>query len=811
MQSSISHTLADNVENLILLDFSKAERGLVDGEAILVYGYPKMNELDYMQGDAIPEFQGTCALTAIANLLTQADRPTTEAEVVQVAIDNNWAVTSPDKPAYERGGSNFVQQRAILDSYGIRNELLSGYNEQGVANLIRSGRGVILAVNAGTLWDDPAYVGGGAVNHVVTVTGAAYSEAVGELMGFYIADSGRQKVSDMTRYVSLDKFRQVANVASGYAIYTIEPLKLWGEDINGQGNGLDNVLIGNRGDNVLSGADGNDTLIGGAGNDTLYGHTGSDTYLFNLGDGRDTIVDVEAMWNTDVLKFGAGISAADIQVSRDGSSLVLQHRNGQDQISIGNWFTASYGYTNYHRLSRVEFADGTQWSRDHLSASNGNDTLVGGDTNDVLKGLGGNDSLNGLAGNDTLFGGNGDDNLSGGAGDDGLDGGQGNDILDGGLGNDTITGGAGIDTLYGHTGSDIYLFNLGDGRDTIVDVEAMWNTDVLKFGAGISAADIEVRRDGSSLVLQHRNGQDQISIGNWFTASYGYTNYHRLSRVEFADGTQWSRDQLSAWAVWEVTGSDSNDTLMGGDTNDVLKGLGGNDTLNGDAGNDVIIGGGGADTMVGGTGDDVYEVTELGDVVIELAAAGTDSVWTSLASYTLGANVEGLYYGASGNFSGTGNALANTIVGGSGDDTLDGQGGTDALVGGTGNDTYILGRGHGTDTVVESDSATGNTDIAQFLEGIATDQVWFRKMSDTNNLEVSVIGTPDKLTIKDWYLGNDCHVEQFKTADSKILLDSQVQSLVDAMASFAPPAAGQTTLPGNYQSALASVIAVNWQ
>ncbi|RJG14387.1 hypothetical protein D3879_09585 [Pseudomonas cavernicola] len=84
-------------------------------------------------------------------------------------------------------------------------------------------------------------------------------------------------------------------------------------------------------------------------------------------------------------------------------------------------------------------------------------------------------------------------------------------------------------------------------------------------------------------------------------------------------------------------------------------------------------------------------------------------------------------------------------------------------------------------------------------------------MSDTNNLEVSVIGTPDKLTIKDWYLGNDCHVEQFKTADSKILLDSQVQSLVDAMASFAPPAAGQTTLPGNYQSALASVIAVNWQ
>jgi Ca2+-binding RTX toxin-like protein len=63
VQSSISHTLGANLENLILLDFSKPEKGLVDGTPILVYGYPKRNELDYMQGNAIPDYQGTCALT----------------------------------------------------------------------------------------------------------------------------------------------------------------------------------------------------------------------------------------------------------------------------------------------------------------------------------------------------------------------------------------------------------------------------------------------------------------------------------------------------------------------------------------------------------------------------------------------------------------------------------------------------------------------------------------------------------------------------------------------------------------------------
>jgi hypothetical protein len=54
-------------------------------------------------------------------------------------------------------------------------------------------------------------------------------------------------------------------------------------------------------------------------------------------------------------------------------------------------------------------------------------------------------------------------------------------------------------------------------------------------------------------------------------------------------------------------------------------------------------------------------------------------------------------------------------------------------------------------------------------------------------------------------------VEIFELANGTRLPDSQVQNLVDAMAAFSPPAAGETTLPAGYQTNLSPVIAANWQ
>jgi Ca2+-binding RTX toxin-like protein len=98
----------------------------------------------------------------------------------------------------------------------------------------------------------------------------------------------------------------------------------------------------------------------------------------------------------------------------------------------------------------------------------------------------------------------------------------------------------------------------------------------------------------------------------------------------------------------KLTGNAAANKLMGGD---------GNDYLDGRAGGDI---------MIGGTGHDNYVVDAAGDVVTEEAGFenGYDTVYTSLLSYTLGANVEGLAYTGSGNFVGKGNALNNNINGG---------------------------------------------------------------------------------------------------------------------------------------------------
>ncbi|MBU1358777.1 MAG: hypothetical protein KKC85_22210 [Gammaproteobacteria bacterium] len=150
----------------------------------------------------------------------------------------------------------------------------------------------------------------------------------------------------------------------------------------------------------------------------------------------------------------------------------------------------------------------------------------------------------------------------------------------------------------------------------------------------------------------------------------------------------------------------------------------------------------------------------------------------------------------------------DTLSGGLGNDMLSGGTGADTLAGGTGDDTYFLARGFGADTVQESDATAGNTDVALFDVGINQAQLWFRRVNA--NLEVSIVGTSDKLVMANWYSGSQYHVEQFQTSNGAMLLESQVQNLVEAMAAFSPPAAGQTTLPANYASSLAPVIAANW-
>ena len=146
-------------------------------------------------------------------------------------------------------------------------------------------------------------------------------------------------------------------------------------------------------------------------------------------------------------------------------------------------------------------------------------------------------------------------------------------------------------------------------------------------------------------------------------------------------------------------------TIVGNGLANILTGFAGNDTLLGGAGNDKLDGRDGNDRMEGEAGNDAYLVDSSGDIIVELANSGTDTVTSTLMSYTLGANLERLVltdFARTGTGNGLANTLsgnrhANTLSGGDGNDTLSGSGGNDTLSGGAGND--LLAGGSGTDTL----------------------------------------------------------------------------------------------------------------
>jgi serralysin len=129
--------------------------------------------------------------------------------------------------------------------------------------------------------------------------------------------------------------------------------------------------------------------------------------------------------------------------------------------------------------------------------------------------------------------------------------------------------------------------------------------------------------------------------------------------------------------------------------------------LIGNSANNNLLGGAGADVMIGGAGNDAYEVTDAGDVVVENAGGGQDTVYAYVDSYVLSAQVETLVLGA-GAYTGIGNAMANVLIGNGYDNILAGGAGADVMIGGAGNDAYevtdagdvvIENAGQGEDTV----------------------------------------------------------------------------------------------------------------
>ena len=139
-------------------------------------------------------------------------------------------------------------------------------------------------------------------------------------------------------------------------------------------------------------------------------------------------------------------------------------------------------------------------------------------------------------------------------------------------------------------------------------------------------------------------------------------------------------------------GNIGNDILWGNGGNDMLAAMGGNDLAFGGFGNDLFIGGEGEgdDVYVGGEGVDTVKYTSaLAGITVDLVegtAYSTDGNDAAAIGSDVLIDIENVI---AGNFNDIliGNAVANSLEGGAGDDWLRSGGGADTLDGGTGSDT----------------------------------------------------------------------------------------------------------------------------
>ncbi|TQV78586.1 calcium-binding protein [Denitrobaculum tricleocarpae] len=507
------------------------------------------------------------------------------------------------------------------------------------------------------------------------------------------------------------------------------------------GTGLDDILTvdgtidstehgvqfnGEAGDDILTGGSGDDVLIGGAGKDRLFGGAGDDILIM---DDEDTLTRVEG--STTLLNIDGGDS--DDAANPDFDLLVYDGSNALNLTLSDIRVEAVFGGSGDDTLSAADFAAGRdavlagREGNDNLTGGAGDDNLEGGEGNDILTGNAGNDVLTGGAGDDTFFGGDGDDqiyidaddqqaNIHGGAGKDTVivNDTRGVTLDLGAMQAEAVIGGFGDDTLSAGTAVGVTLFG-GSGADTLTGSSG---DDTLDGGAGFDTV-VYGGTQGSYQVI-HGSGDSAGLVT--ITGADGADVLSNVERVVFADGQEDLAELeavilISAPSEWAIVSQDGRNALLLDtytiDQLDVRR-----------DGNDLIVGvreAGVAFENLAETGRLVDWFNRMGEVshfalkdgasfnmalVAETATAAqvSDANWLTNSDY--------VNLGLKGGLTETGSdAVADTLVGSSGDDTLigldgadslEGKAGHDSLLGGRGDDTYFFGRGDGWDSVYDA-------------------------------------------------------------------------------------------------------------
>ncbi|MDX2288903.1 MAG: calcium-binding protein [Hyphomicrobiaceae bacterium] len=554
------------------------------------------------------------------------------------------------------------------------------------------------------------------------------------------------------------------------------------------------------GDDITYGFGTSDQFTASAGTDTLIGFDGGDTYRFGIGSGQDTIHDqsrypeefafsgfINYSWGQDdIVEFGAGVTAANVQFSRTGAApdLLITIDGYADSLTIKNQFYGQkldlFGFLGIAWFDRVEafrFADGTTLSWEQVLL-------------DITTGTDGNDGLYGAYYRDTLDGKAGDDYLS------------------------------------GENDSDIYLFGRGYGSDTIEDNQTdplTASIDTLKFGAGIAVNDITFERDGQTLdlVVKINGTTDQVRLKNQYyvleTGVFGPQPFDRVDIFQWADGTVKTWAQVSQQVI-DAMRTAGDDLILGSHEGDRIDGGAGNDLLKGGNGNDIYVfnRGYGQDIVEDGRNDilagaiDAVEFAAgvLSTDVDVLRAAGDDialRIRDTGDTLTLKnqddpsivqlGTIESVRFSGGTTWdeatlrqkaiSSQQTAGADTVRGFHVNDVIDGGAGNDTLLGAEGDDTYRFGTGFGNDRVEEilTVSTKGGNDTIEFLAGITPASVTLSRPANTDDL-VLTVGT-NSITIKNQFaytpvFGFQNDIERIVFADGTVWTDEFIRTTIVA-------------------------------
>ena len=281
----------------------------------------------------------------------------------------------------------------------------------------------------------------------------------------------------------------VKNIIYNSSSSTLEDaIERYGVDIQGTiyndnivgSNGSD-TIFGNKGNDTILAGDGDDIIEGGRGKDYLDGGDGHNKFVFNTGDGFDTIANSTGV---DMVVLN---DRANIHFEHDlaTKNLVMNYGSG-DYVSL-----AGYYFDNNHSVKLIQ---------------NGSELLTVKDAINTygihIRGTEANDTLQGSIANDILYAG------------------KGNDVLTGGRGNDILDGGA---------GQNSYMFNAGDGHDTIVNNGTALSKDYIIFS---NQTNISLSHDLSNndLIINYGNN-DSITLQDYFV-----NNSHSVRGIRNGNG-----------------------------------------------------------------------------------------------------------------------------------------------------------------------------------------------------------------------------------------------------------------------------------